>query len=120
MDNNNKEIINDDNSIEKVEKKVCADTKKVLSIFNSFLDENKTYTLEEYKRFIILSYKDAVKKQKNNSRSGDGEQSVKREPTKYNIFIREEMLKLRETNSDIPYKELMKLAAKNWNEHKNN
>jgi len=120
MDNNNKEIINDDkeiinddNSVEKVEKKVCADTKKVLSIFNSFLDENKTYTLEE-------SYKDAVKKQKNNSRSGDGEQSVKREPTKYNIFIREEMLKLRETNSDIPYKELMKLAAKNWNEHKNN
>jgi hypothetical protein len=30
------------------------------------------------------------------------------------------MLKLKETNADIPYKELMKLAAKSWNEHKNN
>ena len=120
MDNDNKEIIKDNTSVEKVEKKVCADTKKVLSIFNSFLDENKTYTLDEYKKFITLSYKDAIKKTKSKYRSGDGEQSVKREPTKYNIFIREEMLKLKETNADIPYKELMKLAAKNWNEHKNN
>lgn len=120
MDNDNKEIIKDNTSVEKVEKKVCADTKKVLSIFNSFLDENKTYTLDEYKKFITLSYKDAIKKTKSKYRSCDGEQSVKREPTKYNIFIREEMLKLKETNADIPYKELMKLAAKNWNEHKNN
>ena len=63
MDNDNKEI-KDNTSVEKVEKKVCADTKKVLSIFNSFLDENKTYTLDEYKRFITLSYKDAIKKKR--------------------------------------------------------
>jgi len=28
------------------------------------------------------------------------------------------MLRLKETSNDLPYKELMKLAAKNWNEHK--
>ncbi len=120
MDSENKEIIEDNTSVEKVEKKVCADTKKVLSIFNSYIDENKTYALDEYKKFITLSYKDSLKKSKSKSRASEGEQSVKREPTKYNIFIREEMLKLKETNADIPYKELMKLAAKSWNEHKNN
>jgi hypothetical protein len=29
------------------------------------------------------------------------------------------MSRLKETNNEIPYKELMKMAAKNWNERKN-
>jgi len=119
MDIENTEV-NNDNVDEKLEKKSCADTKKVLSIFKSYIDENKTYTQDELKKMIVLSYKEAIKKNKNKSKSSDGENSVKREPTKYNIFIREEMLKLKETNANIPYKDLMKMAAKNWNEHKNN
>ena len=121
-----------DNQInDKIENnKKCPDTKKVISIFNSYIDDNTFYTLDEYKNFISLSYKKANEKhkkksqvskntEKSNSEEGtECKNRIKKEPTKYNIFVKNEMLRLKETSNDLPYKELMKLAAKNWNEHK--
>lgn len=117
MDSEHNDFIEDPVDI-KVEKKNYPDSKKVLSIFNSYIDENKTYSLDEYKKLIVLSYKETLKKNKKTSSSLKDEPRIKREPTIYNIFIREEMQKLKEQNKDIPYKELMKLAAKKWNDQK--
>ena len=130
--------MDDNETKDKIEtNKKCPDTKKVISLFNSYVDENTIYSLDEYKKMLSISYKEANKKQKKRSQvsknteisnGGEGTQGtegteceicVKREPSKYNIFVREEMSRLKETNNEIPYKELMKMAAKNWNERKN-
>jgi hypothetical protein len=130
--------MDDNETKDKIEtNKKCPDTKKVISLFNSYVDENTIYSLDEYKKMLSISYKEANKKQKKRSQvsknteisnGGEGtrgtegtecEICVKREPSKYNIFVREEMSRLKETNNEIPYKELMKMAAKNWNERKN-
>jgi len=114
--------------------KKCPDTKKVISLFISSIDENTIYSLDEYKKILSISYKEANKKLKKRSQvsknteisnGGEGTEGteceicVKREPSKYNIFVKEEMSRLKEANNEIPYKELMKMAAKNWNERKN-
>ena len=130
--------MDDNETKDKIEtNKKCPDTKKVISLFISYVDENTIYSLDEYKKLLSISYKEANKKQKKRSQvsknteisnGGEGTQGtegteceicVKREPSKYNIFVREEMSRLKETNNEIPYKELMKMAAKNWNERKN-
>jgi len=130
--------MDDNESKDKIENnKKCPDTKKVISLFISSIDENTIYSLDEYKKILSISYKEANKKQKKRSQvsknteisnGGEGTQEtngteceicVKREPSKYNIFVKEEMSRLKEANNEIPYKELMKLAAKNWNERKN-
>jgi hypothetical protein len=130
--------MDDNETKDKIEtNKKCPDTKKVISLFISYVDENTIYSLDEYKKLLSISYKEANKKKKKRSQvsknteisnGGEGtrgtegaecEICVKREPSKYNIFVREEMSRLKETNNEIPYKELMKMAAKNWNERKN-
>lgn len=90
------------------------DAKKVLDIFSSSLDVTKPYSLEELKKLVTQSYKDASKKKK----GGSKENAVKRAPTKYNIFVKDEMAKLREQYPDKEFKELMKMAAEKWNENK--
>jgi hypothetical protein len=124
--------MDDNETKDKIENnKKCPDTKKVISLFISYVNDNTIYSLDEYKKLLSISYKEANKKQKKRSQvsknteiSNGGEGTgcaicVKREPSKYNIFVREEMSRLKETNNEIPYKELMKMAAKNWNERKN-
>lgn len=90
------------------------DAKKVLDIFSSSIDVTKPYSLEELKKLVTQSYKDASKKKK----GGSKENAVKRAPTKYNIFVKDEMAKLREQYPDKEFKELMKMAAEKWNENK--
>jgi hypothetical protein len=130
--------MDDNETKDKIENnKKCPDTKKVISLFISYVNENTIYSLDEYKKLLSISYKEANKKQKKRSQvsknteisnGGEGTEGtegteceicVKREPSKYNIFVREEMSRLKETSNEIPYKELMKIAAKNWNERKN-
>lgn len=39
---------------------------------------------------------------------------VKREPSKYNIFMSTEIKKIKERNPDMPPKDLFKFAVENW------
>ena len=105
------------------------DAGKVLEYFTSSLDISNNYTLDEYKKIITSAYKDAMKKtikanKKNRANKDNLENDVKkcdivkREPTKYNIFVKETILHLKTQNPDKPYKELMKMAADKWNENK--
>ena len=98
------------------------DTNKVLEYFKESIDTSNSYTLDEYKKLITTAFKEAAKKtSKRTSKSGNGSgggEVVKREPTKYNIFVKEEILKLKAENPDKQYKDLMKMAADKWNENK--
>jgi hypothetical protein len=98
------------------------DTKKVLEYFTASIDISNNYSLDEYKKIVTNAYKDAMKKtkKKGNKSNDDKTEIVKREPTKYNIFVKEAILKLKVENPDKPYKDLMKMAADEWNQNKLN
>jgi hypothetical protein len=103
----------------------AVDTNKVLEYFKESIDTSNIYTLDEYKKLITAAFKEASKKTKRASKSGSNcgggsgcGDVVKREPTKYNIFVKEEILKLKAENPEKQYKDLMKMAADKWNENK--
>ena len=120
--NNVEGAVNASDSPEIQEKKSKAvvknvDTNKVLEYFKESIDSTNSYTLDEYKKLITAAFKEAAKKTSKRS-SKSSEEVVKREPTKYNIFVKEEILKLKAENPDKQYKDLMKMAADKWNENK--
>lgn len=82
---------------------------KFLDEFQKKCNNEETYTLDELKKLVALSFKDAVKKT-----------NVKREPSEYNKFMSEEIKKLRQEFPDTDVKELMKKVAVKWKEHKAN
>lgn len=117
--NDNATVVSDSEIQDKKTKTV--DTNKVLEYFKESIDYKKSYTLDEYKKLITTAYKEAAKKtskKSNKSGKGTGTEVVKREPTKYNIFVKEEILKLKTENPEKQYKDLMKMAADRWNENK--
>ena len=43
----------------------------------------------------------------------------KRQPTAYNIFVKDQMNKIKENNPEIPNKDRLSEIARLWKEHKN-
>ena len=85
-------------------------TSKILSDFMSKIDNNKNdYTLDELKKLLTEAYKSCKKKKTS---------TEKKEPSKYNIFIKEEIQRIREENPNVDNKQLMSLAAAKWKDHK--
>lgn len=87
-------------------------TSKMLETFTQSLDTSKNdYTLDELKKLLSEAYK--------SSKSGKKKSSAeKKEPSKYNIFIKEEIAKIRQENPNVENKQLMSLAAARWKDHK--
>lgn len=86
-------------------------TSKIMQAFVSSVDNDRTdYTLDELKKLLSDAYKVSKKK-----RNNGGE---KKAPSKYNIFIKDEIAKIREENPDVDNKQLMSLAAARWKDHK--
>ena len=89
----------------KIVKKVSGD--KFFEEFNKLCSQDENYSLDELKKHLSAAYKQAGKKV-----------TVKREPSAYNKFMKEEITKLRKENPDKEYKDLMKLVAEKWNANK--
>ena len=85
-------------------------TKKIVDSFVSSVDVDTKYTLDELKKLLSEAYKSAGKKK--------DKSETKREPSKYNIFVKDEILRLRSENPDKNIKELMAVAAANWKKQK--
>lgn len=85
-------------------------TKKIVDTFLSKIDNEKKYTLSEFKKVITESFKE-IKDAKKNS-------VIKKNPTKYNLFIKEEIQKLRVEFPDLSNKELLKKGAERWKQKK--
>ncbi len=82
-------------------------TSKMMDTFTTSIDNTKEYTLDELKKLLANAYK--VSKCK---------RAEKKEPSKYNIFIKDEIAKIRQETPDVDNKQLMSLAAARWKEHK--
>lgn len=98
-----------------------ASGKKIMECLQLAFEEESEYTLDETKKIVINAFKDASKVGTTKKRAvkfdTDGV-AIKKPPTKYNLYIKDEMARLTIEFPDKERKELMKLAASNWNETK--
>jgi hypothetical protein len=86
-------------------------TKKIIDSFMTSVDANQYYSLEELKKLLSEAYKLSKKK-----KSKDNVE--KKEPSQYNIFIKDEMNKIRKESPDVDNKKLMSMAAARWSDYK--
>lgn len=87
-----------------------ASVSKILTEFTASVDVSRdNYTLNELKAILTQAYKS------NTKRKSSG---VKKEPSKYNIFVKQEIAKIRQENPNVDNKQLMSLAAARWKEFK--
>lgn len=89
-------------------------TQKIIDEFNKLIDYEKVYTKTEFNNILTQAFKN-IKNSKTKNTNG-----VKKPPTKYNLFIKENMGKLKQENPELNRQELMKLASEKWKIHKNN
>ena len=95
--------------------------KKIMDCLRLALDEENEYTIDDIKKIAVNAFKEA-------SKIGVGKKRIvkvdidgvviKKLPSKYNLFIKDEMARMTTEFPDTERKELMKLAAKNWNDSK--
>jgi hypothetical protein len=85
------------------------------------VDDDHEYTLDDTKKIAVSVFKDALKSGQSKKRAvkldSDGV-VIKKPPSKYNLYIKDEMTRLITEFPDKERKELMKQAAINWNESK--
>jgi len=85
-------------------------TKITIETFLNNIDYEKKYNLNELKSLITDAFKTVKDKKKENV--------TKKEPSKYNIFIKKNMKQLKEDNPDMSNKEILKIAAEEWQKEK--
>lgn len=87
----------------------------ILTDFKNSIDLTKNYTLKELTELLKKAYN---KNSKNNKKSSDCNEN-KKTPSAYNIFIKEEIARMKAENKEgIDPKQLLQLAAQKWQEHK--
>jgi len=83
---------------------------KIVADFTASIDNSRdNYNLDELKTLLTSAYKSNTKKKST---------GVKKEPSKYNIFIKEEFVKIKQENPKVENKQLMSIAAARWKELK--
>lgn len=86
----------------------CESTKtaKFKKNFIENVDKSKTYTLEEYHKIITMAFNSTKEK-------------TVRNPSQYQIFMKDRMKELKQENPDKNARDIMKLAASEWTSKKN-
>lgn len=92
-------------------RKSGASIKMIIDEFVKAIDTEKEHTLDEMKKVLTETYKTLRKKKVKNPLE-------KKEPSEYNIFIKEEMKKIRLEEPSVDNKVLMSKAASRWKLHK--
>lgn len=78
-------------------------------------DDDMKEVFEEFKNSLKDEYK-ALAKPSKKGKNADGTDKKKREPTAYNLFIRDEITRLKKENPAMAGKELMSAATTAWKE----
>lgn len=89
---------------------------KIVEVFKNSLDYGNEYSVKELTKYLEDAYKEVNGKGKKKSNDKNVE---KKPPSAYNIFIKEEIAKIKaEGLPDVDPKDFMKIAAGRWKEHK--
>jgi len=97
-------------------------TQKIVADFKALFNDNDTeISLKEMKEMLTDIYKTAGPSKKKSSKKEKAEVAAdkpKREPTAYNLFMKEQMEILKEEGSTLTGKEKMQKIAELWKEKK--
>ena len=85
-------------------------TKDVVEKFNESVDINKEYTKNELCLILNTVYNEVYSKK--------NVKKEKRPPTKYNIFVAENMKKMKEDFPDLTRQDVMKKIGEHWKKQK--
>ena len=100
--------------------RVMTTTQQILTTFTSKVDLEKEYTRSELAKMLTEVFKEiregekGEKKRKKMKRE-EGEEKKKREPTAYNLFIKEMMPVVKEANPEMSCQDLMREVGRMWN-----
>lgn len=89
---------------------------KVVEAFKNSIDYDKEYSVKDLTKSLEDAYKEVYGKGKKKSSDKPVE---KKAPSAYNIFIKDEIAKIKEEKPEgVEPKDYMKIAAGRWKEHK--
>ena len=102
-------------------------TEQILSTFTSKVDMEKEYTRNELGKMLTEVFKEIregekgeKKTRKKAKKENDGEEKKKREPTAYNLYVRETMPVVKDENPEMSRQDLMREVGRMWREKKGN
>ena len=104
--------------------RVMTTTQQILTTFTSKVDLEKEYTRSELGKMLTEVFKEiregekGEKKVRKKVKREEGEEKKKREPTAYNLFVKETMSVVREENPEMSRQDLMREVGKMWKEKK--
>jgi hypothetical protein len=99
-------------------------TQQILTTFTSKVDMEKEYTRSELGKMLTEVFKEiregekGEKKRRRKVKKEEGEEKKKREPTAYNLFVKDTMPVVREENPEMSRHDLMREVGRMWKEKK--
>jgi len=101
-------------------------TKEIIDEFAKLIVSDNEYTLKEMKKILEEVYKSKSENDGKTPKKTLGkkkkvvekEEKKKREPTVYNLFMRDNYGKAKEANPEANGSEIMKIVAKMWQDQK--
>ena len=99
-------------------------TQQILTTFTSKVDLEKEYTRSELGKMLTEVFKEireaekGEKKVRKKVKREEGSEKKKREPTAYNMFVKETMSVVREENPEMSRQDLMREVGRMWKEKK--
>jgi hypothetical protein len=103
---------------------VMTTTQQILTTFTSKVDLEKEYTRSELGKMLTEVFKEireaekGEKKVRKKVKREEGSEKKKREPTAYNMFVKETMSVVREENPEMSRQDLMREVGRMWKEKK--
>ena len=104
--------------------RVMTTTQQILTTFTSKVDLEKEYTRSELGKMLTEVFKEiregekGEKKVRKKVKKEEGEEKKKREPTAYNLFVKDTMSVVREENPEMSRQDLMREVGRMWKEKK--
>ena len=102
-------------------------TERILTTFTSKVEMEKEYTRNELGKMLTEVFKEIregekgeKKARKKAKKEDDGEDKKKREPTAYNLYVRETMPVVKDENPEMSRQDLMREVGRMWREKKGN
>ena len=95
-------------------------TQQIMTIFNEQVDTNKEYTRSELGKMLTQIYNSQVnnkkkpKEKKEKQEKEEGGEKKKREPTAYNLFVKEKLPLVKEEFPDLTRQDLMRKVGEMW------
>lgn len=104
--------------------RVMTTTQQILTTFTTKVDMEKEYTRSELGKMLTEVFKEiregekGEKKVRKKVKKEEGEEKRKREPTAYNLYVKETMSVIKEENPEMSRQDLMREVGRMWKEKK--